>query len=872
MKTRLSFRIPAILLAVFLLSSSLIYLQEESANQESIRQNSINELKFHMSGLQNVLYNRLTQGDQQEALLSLSLTATHPDIRVLILADNNGKILMSNRYGWKDHDAGEISRFDQAVAGNRLQTSLNHMSFNAKDGNVLQGYFPLITEYKSGGLEKTMGVLYVEFDIASELNAAHGRAIHQVLNFGVIMLIAALMISNFLHQLVTRRVKALIDTSARFATGDMSARTGFTGKDELAMLGRSLDDMAQKLSDNIALQNNLIRQLGREQALLVEAQKIANFGSWELDIVSGQLHWSEEIFRIFEIDPYQFGASYEAFLNAIHPDDRESVNQAYTHSIANKQPYEITHRLLMADGRIKWVIEHCETYYKEQSPIRSAGTVQDITKQKEMEMALHENEVKLQSILNASAVAVAWADEHGAIKYCNDTFTHMFGYTLEDTPTIEQWYLHAYPDPGYRENMVSRWNEIIAQAQRKGTTIFSPFELDVTCKDGSIKNVVLTGSWAGPLLLANFSDITPLKMAQKAAQEQAAQYRMAIETSVDGFLTVNMQGQLTQANAAYARMSGYSSEELLSMRVSDIEALERAEETAARMVAIRRDGFVRFESEHKKKDGSVFPVQVVCSFSPLAGGQIYAFVTDLTERHKKDALLMQQSRMATMGEMIGNIAHQWRQPINALGLILFDLEDASKHGQLDDKYLHDAVTTSHVLIQKMSSTIDDFKNFFRTDNIPSTFSLEKVIRESLEIMDATLKHHHISVAALNFNGHLVFGRANDLSQAIINLLANAKDAIVHHNVARGEIVIEITEDEHYGIVTISDNGGGIPPNVLPKIFEPYFTTKADGVGIGLYMTHMSIVKNMGGTIQAENFAQGARFTIKIPREDQGGIA
>ena len=126
--------------------------------------------------------------------------------------------------------------------------------------------------------------------------------------------------------------------------------------------------------------------LRSSESSLADAQRIAHVGNWELDLASNGLTWSAEIFRIFEIDPREFGASYEAFLAAIHPDDRAMVNQAYTNSVANRTPYDIVHRLLMKDGRIKYVNERCETYYEpDGKPLRSLGTVHDITERQRNE-------------------------------------------------------------------------------------------------------------------------------------------------------------------------------------------------------------------------------------------------------------------------------------------------------------------------------------------------------------------------------------------------------------------------------------------------------------------------------------------------------
>jgi diguanylate cyclase (GGDEF)-like protein/PAS domain S-box-containing protein len=148
------------------------------------------------------------------------------------------------------------------------------------------------------------------------------------------------------------------------------------------------------------------RVLRESDEMLNQAQRIAHIGSWELDLLSDKLTWSAEIYRIFEIDPERFGASYQAFLDAIHPDDRDLVNKAYADSLVSRQPYDIEHRLLFADGRFKYVHEHCETHFDEEGrAIRSLGTVQDITNRKKDEIALRESELRLRFILENSPIA-----------------------------------------------------------------------------------------------------------------------------------------------------------------------------------------------------------------------------------------------------------------------------------------------------------------------------------------------------------------------------------------------------------------------------------------------------------------------------------
>lgn len=161
------------------------------------------------------------------------------------------------------------------------------------------------------------------------------------------------------------------------------------------------------------------------EARLTTAQHIAHIGNWELDLAGNKLWWSEEIFRIFEIDPNQFKASYEAFLAAIHPDDRDSVNQAYLASLENKTAYEIDHRLLFQDGRIKYVHENCETKFDPSGkPLRSLGTVQDITERKLAEMALQRSEATSRALINATTETAMLLDESGTVVAINEVGAH----------------------------------------------------------------------------------------------------------------------------------------------------------------------------------------------------------------------------------------------------------------------------------------------------------------------------------------------------------------------------------------------------------------------------------------------------------------
>ena len=236
----------------------------------------------------------------------------------------------------------------------------------------------------------------------------------------------------------------------------------------------------------------------------------------------------------------------------------------------------------------------------------------------------------------------------------------------------------------------------------------------------------------------------------------------------------------------------------------------------------------------------------------------------------KDHLLIQQSRLAAMGEMVHNIAHQWRQPLNSLGLLLRNIRDDYDYGTLTAASLAQATADAQRLLQRMSTTIDDFREFFRPDREKMRFEVGKTVRDAAFVVEATLKHYNIDLQLDIAAEAWAEGFPSQFSQAVLNLIVNAKEAIIGRAAADGRIVVRVARDGEWVRVRVEDNGGGIAAEALPRIFDPYFTTKEKGSGIGLYMTKVIIEKNMGGQVTADNIDGGARLELAIPEETTHG--
>ncbi len=238
----------------------------------------------------------------------------------------------------------------------------------------------------------------------------------------------------------------------------------------------------------------------------------------------------------------------------------------------------------------------------------------------------------------------------------------------------------------------------------------------------------------------------------------------------------------------------------------------------------------------------------------------------IKEIREKDHMLIKQSKQAAMGEMIGNIAHQWRQPLNAIGIIIQNIEDAYEFEELDEKYLEKQVKKTMELIEYMSQTIDDFRNFFKTDKEEKEFSLEKIIKNTVHLLESSFESLQIEIILDIKKDVIIKGFPNEYSQVLLNILSNAKDAIAPDKNKNKYVKIKLQKDKTgKSILKIFNTGRPIRKNILDKIFDPYFTTKHEsvGTGIGLYMSKTIIDKNMKGNLYANNVKNGVEFTIEI---------
>lgn len=417
--------------------------------------------------------------------------------------------------------------------------------------------------------------------------------------------------------------------------------------------------------------------------------------------------------------------------------------------------------------------------------------------------------------------------------------------------------------------------------------------------------LVSMGNLAGLVSSLIETNIFFERMEQAREQERLAEarYRGIFQNAAEGIFQRTPDGRYLEANPSLAHMLGYASPTELMVEVVDIgqqlyvdplyheELLRQLHESG------RVDGF---EAEVHRRDGSRMWVSISTRIVRDDEGRILHYegmVEEITKRkeaeealreserryrqlsealeqrvkeavdelRQKDKILILQGRQAVLGEMLSNIAHQWRQPLNMLALLAQDLLLTHKSGGLTPELIEKDIAKTMEIIRQMSKTIDDFRYFFRPDQGRQLFRVREPLEKALSLLEGSFGMHGIHIEMSVTGDPVINGYLGDFVQVLLNILINARDALIGKAPANPRISINLFSEGSRSVVIIADNAGGIPEAIMDKIFDPYFTTKGpeQGTGIGLFMCKTIIEKNMNGTLTARNTEEGAEFRIEV---------
>ncbi len=367
----------------------------------------------------------------------------------------------------------------------------------------------------------------------------------------------------------------------------------------------------------------------------------------------------------------------------------------------------------------------------------------------------------------------------------------------------------------------------------------------------------------GELLFEYKQSVKEVKAAQLKTLEQKEEFESIFNYSQDSIAIIDLESRFLNCNDTFINFTGYSKEEFADLSHDKITASSNRESNQQEIETVIKEGFIQnIEKEYIIKSGK--HVNVLISMSLLPDKKrILLSIKDITATK----MLESQSRLASMGEMIGNIAHQWRQPLSTITTAASGMDFESEMGTLTKEKISYYAEGIEKNAQYLSETIDTFRDYIKENKELKSVVVQDRINTVLQIIDASLKNHNITMnTEIEQTPIGVKIVAQELDQVIINILNNAKDILTEKDIENGWIKLKLSQEENKVVISIEDNGGGIPEDVMPHIFEPYFTTKhqSQGTGLGLHMSYKIVTESLHGKLYAINTLNGAQFFIEFP--------
>jgi len=635
-------------------------------------------------------------------------------------------------------------------------------------------------------------------------------------------------------------------------------------------------------------------RLARSEQQLRQAQAVAHIGSWVLDHVSGRLDWSDEVYRLFEVPAAGFQASYEGFLALIHPDDRSAVDAAYAGSLHTGEPYFVGHRLRMADGRIKWVEERGSTTFDAQRrPLLSIGTVQDVTERRLAEEALHASEERLRQAVRVADVGIFDHDLRTGAQVLSPEYRRIRGLVDGEVPSVAEFGLAVAPED--RERVLAA----VRQCHNPGSSGDLNVEYRLVRPDGEVRWVDMRAvtffegeaeSRRPVRTVGALVDITERKHTElrlrsineelerrvrertDELERQIGWHRLIIDAAIEGFCVVGPDARLVDVNPAYCRILGSTREELLTKRITDIDVEHGPQQVAERLERIRRTGFDRFDTRHRRADGAIVDVEISASWVQVGDEtRFFAFVRDITERlrsHRELRAAKEEAERANhaKSEFLSRMSHELRTPMNAImGFGQLLQMSGLPAGQADQ--LHEIVKAGRHLLGLIDEVLDlAAVEAGHVRLAPQPLDVAEVVRECVALVGPAAQAAGVAIEVLPMQERPMIGDRSRLKQVVLNLLSNA----IKYNRPRGRVVVAShSPDPHSLELSVSDDGPGLTPVQIERLFQPFErlgreTSGVEGTGIGLSLCKR-LVELMGGRIGVSSQpGEGCTFWVRLP--------
>lgn len=648
-----------------------------------------------------------------------------------------------------------------------------------------------------------------------------------------------------------------------------------------------------KIAKALTNQKAVEKELRESEQRLSRSQEIAHLGSWELNLVTNSLYWSDEVYRIFGLKPQEFGATYEAFLEAVHPEDRAAVDGAYSRSLREgKDVYEIEHRIVRkTTGEIRFVHEKCYHIRNETGQIiRSIGMVHDITERKLMEDALRESEQRWATTLSSIGDAVISTDAAGKVTFMNAVAEMLTGWTFSEAlqKPIQSVFkiINEYSRKQVENPVVQVLEKGLVVGLANHTLLVRKDGSTVAIDDSGAPIIGKNGKITGAVLI--FRDITGRKQVEQALERAKADWERTFDSVPDLIAILDSKHKIMRVNKAMANTLGTTPEKCVGL--SCYKCVHGTDKPPAFCPHVKtlEDGKEHIEEVHEERLGGDF----IVSTTPLTDehghmmGSVH-MARNITMRKQMEKKLEEHTvhleelvkdrtqqlrdaeRLAAIGETAGMVGHDLRNPLQTLTgeVYLAKAELEALPGSPTKANLTESIRAIAEQVTYMNKIVSDLQDFVRpiTPNAEPV-NLQKLLLSTLAEVD-TPKNIEIDTQIdwvlpdIKADGQL-------LKRVFINLATNAMQAMPNG----GRLTVKmqkrkIANGNETMLICIEDTGIGIVEDIKPKIFKPLFTTKSKGQGFGLAVCRR-VIEAHGGTISFESQqGNGTTFIIELPNEN-----
>ena len=741
---------------------------------------------------------------------------------------------------------------------------------------------------------ENIGTVYIESDL-EQLKAATRRLVM----LGIAVLLAAFGITFLLlrklQQKITDPLLGLTRLMQQVSKDkSYSIRSTFSGQDEIGMLAQGFNFMLAQIEarDEALAQHraHLENEVAQRTAKLTEAQRIAHLGSWEWDIASNTLLWSDETFRIFGVEPQQSRISHDVFLQAVHPDDRQIVDGNVREALERRQPYSLDHRILLPDGTVRHVHEQAEVVCDEGGqPTGMVGTVLDITERKIAEKKLNENREILERMFENTHFHVVLLDPQFNFIRVNKAYADACGYTPDSFAGKNHFAL--YPS----EELEAKFRNVV-ETGIPYTAYARPFEwpdkpeLGTTYWDLAVHPVKAGGSKVEGILFT-LLEVTERKKIEEERLRAEARFRTVFDNAGDAIFIHEVQGRFLEVNQVACDRLGYSRDELLRLSPRDIDAPEEMAKFPQRLEVILAQGRITFEAVHVTRSGQHVPVEINACLTDFAGQQaVLSVVRDVTERRQYIEGLRKAQELAeeiatAKSNFLANMSHEIRTPMNAIiGLSQLALNKQTSAEVRN--YLEKILNSSSSLMDILNDVLDLSKlEAGRMVVEHGAFDLNAVL-ENLDCMFAARaeeKYLDFNIEASPGIPRDLVGDALRLQQVLANLLGNAIKFTERGSVALKISLKQANERQLTLRFCVEDTGIGIAGDDIGKLFRPFnqldgsITRRFGGTGLGLSISH-NLLQLMGGEFSVESTpGKGSAFCFELvlgiaPQATHGKLA